>query len=40
LNVRFISLLLSPFTGFFHAHFLPFDPRQLILVSSDHITLF
>ena len=33
------SLSLSPSPAFFQAHFLPSDPRQLILVSSDHTTL-
>ena len=32
-----LSLSLSP--TLFQAHFLPSDPRQLILVSSDHTTL-
>src|SRR6266576_3873277 len=34
------SLSLRPSPAFFQAHFLPSDPRQLILVSSDHTTLF
>src|SRR6201999_3551389 len=33
-----LSLSLSPLS--FHTHFLPSDPRQLILVSSNQITLF
>ena len=34
------SLLLSPSPALFQAHFLPSDPRWLILVSSDYTTLF
>src|SRR3979490_2870895 len=34
------SLSLSPSPALFQAHFLPSDPRQFILVSSDHTTLF
>ena len=34
------SLSLSPSPAFFHTHFLPSDPKQLILVSSNQITLF
>ena len=34
------SLLLSPSPALFQAHFLPSDPRELILVSSDYTTLF
>ena len=34
------SISLSPSPAFFQAHFLPFDPRQLILFSSDYSTLF
>src|SRR6266481_9872446 len=30
----------QPSPALFQAHFLPSDPRQLILVSSDHTTLF
>ena len=33
------SLSLSPSPALFQAHFLPSDPRQLILVLSDHTTL-
>ena len=34
------SLSLSPSPALFQAHFLPSDPRRLILASSDYTTLF
>ena len=40
LTVPFTSLSLRPSPAFFQAHFLPSEPMQLILVSSDHITCF
>ena len=39
-TVPLTSLSLSPSPTLFQAHFLPSDPRWLILVSSDHTTLF
>ena len=38
--VPLISLSFSPSLALFQAHFLPSNPRGLILVSSDHTTLF
>ncbi|KAI6111373.1 hypothetical protein F5141DRAFT_1026950 [Pisolithus sp. B1] len=39
-SVPSTSLSFSFSPGFFHAHLRPSDPRRLILVSSDHTTLF
>src|SRR5258705_11520768 len=39
LSVPSTSLSLRP-SPFFHTHFLPSDPKRLILVSSDQMTLF
>src|SRR5204862_969123 len=39
-TVSFTSLSLKPSPAFFQAHLLPSDPSLLILVSSDHTTLF
>src|SRR5215471_5850420 len=39
-TVSFTSLSLKPSPAFFHAHILPSDPSLLILVSSDHTTVF
>ena len=39
-TVPLTSLSLSPSPTLFQAHFLPSDPRWLILVSYDHTTLF
>src|SRR4051794_1600431 len=39
-SVPLTNLSLRPSTTFFHAHFFPFDPKQLIFVSSDQTTLF
>ena len=40
LTIPCTSLSVNPSSGFFHTHFFPSDLKQLILVSSDHITLF
>src|SRR5258708_32877368 len=40
LSVPSTSLSLRPSPFFFHTHFLPSDPKRLILVSSDQMTLF
>src|SRR5215469_17124646 len=34
------NLSFRPSPAFFHTHFLPSDPKRLILVSSDHTTFF
>ena len=39
-RVLFTSLSLRHSPSPFHAHLCPSDPRQLILVSSDHMTFF
>src|SRR5215469_4122513 len=39
-TVPFTNLSLRPSPAFFHTHFLPSDPKRLILVSSDHTTFF
>src|SRR6201995_4019079 len=40
LAVPSTRLLFSPSPDFFHTHLCPSDPRRLILLSSDHTTLF
>src|SRR5215471_15153630 len=39
-TVSFTSLSLKPSPAFFQTHTLPSDPSLLILVSSDHTTVF
>ena len=40
LTVPCTSLSLNPSPGIFHTHFFPSDPKQLILVLFNYITLF